>query len=98
MGKSPPATEKFPSTNLYSSAKSANLRHSDRNGFCPIGSRSQSRQLGESFMNASEMLEVTIDNSQVSVSPELLDKYNQPGPRYTSYPTAPEWDDTFGAL
>jgi oxygen-independent coproporphyrinogen-3 oxidase len=49
-------------------------------------------------MNASEMLEVTIDNSQVSVSPELLDKYNRPGPRYTSYPTAPEWDDSFGPL
>ena len=27
----------------------------------------------------------------------LIDKYNQPGPRYTSYPTAPAWDDNFGA-
>jgi oxygen-independent coproporphyrinogen-3 oxidase len=27
---------------------------------------------------------------------ELLDKYNVQGPRYTSYPTAPEWTDAFG--
>nr|VFK41520.1 MAG: oxygen-independent coproporphyrinogen-3 oxidase [Candidatus Kentron sp. SD]VFK47586.1 MAG: oxygen-independent coproporphyrinogen-3 oxidase [Candidatus Kentron sp. SD]VFK80289.1 MAG: oxygen-independent coproporphyrinogen-3 oxidase [Candidatus Kentron sp. SD] len=28
---------------------------------------------------------------------QLLDKYNVPGPRYTSYPTVPYWDDrTFG--
>lgn len=26
----------------------------------------------------------------------LLAKYDRPGPRYTSYPTAPEWTDTFG--
>src|SRR6476660_613089 len=48
-------------------------------------------------MDAIETLELTVDNAPVSVSTELLDKYNQPGPRYTSYPTAPEWDDTFGA-
>jgi oxygen-independent coproporphyrinogen-3 oxidase len=24
---------------------------------------------------------------------ELLEKYNVQGPRYTSYPTAPEWTD-----
>ncbi|MFY9610703.1 MAG: oxygen-independent coproporphyrinogen III oxidase [Blastocatellia bacterium] len=30
------------------------------------------------------------------VSATVLDKYNRPGPRYTSYPTAPEWDDGFG--
>jgi oxygen-independent coproporphyrinogen-3 oxidase len=27
-------------------------------------------------------------------SPELLKKYNVPGPRYTSYPTVPYWDTT----
>src|SRR5215216_6388902 len=47
-------------------------------------------------MNTKEMLEVTIEGEQVQVSPALLEKYNQPGPRYTSYPTAPEWDDDFG--
>src|ERR1700723_3807864 len=31
-----------------------------------------------------------------SVSEELLEKYNRPGPRYTSYPTAPVWKDDFG--
>ena len=30
------------------------------------------------------------------VSEELLEKYNRPGPRYTSYPTAPVWKDDFG--
>jgi len=27
----------------------------------------------------------------LNVTPELLQKYDQPGPRYTSYPTAPVW-------
>jgi oxygen-independent coproporphyrinogen III oxidase len=30
-----------------------------------------------------------------AVSEELLEKYNRPGPRYTSYPTAPVWKDDF---
>jgi oxygen-independent coproporphyrinogen III oxidase len=29
-------------------------------------------------------------------SSELIKKYDRPGPRYTSYPTAPEWTDAFG--
>jgi oxygen-independent coproporphyrinogen III oxidase len=29
-------------------------------------------------------------------SPELIQKYDRPGPRYTSYPTAPEWSQAFG--
>jgi oxygen-independent coproporphyrinogen III oxidase len=28
---------------------------------------------------------------------ELITKYDRPGPRYTSYPTAPEWSDAFRA-
>jgi len=47
-------------------------------------------------MNANETLEMTIGNSPIAVSVDLLNKYNQPGPRYTSYPTAPEWNDDFG--
>ncbi|HEY4742004.1 MAG TPA: oxygen-independent coproporphyrinogen III oxidase [Candidatus Acidoferrales bacterium] len=30
------------------------------------------------------------------VSEEFLAKYNRPGPRYTSYPTAPVWKEDFG--
>ncbi len=30
------------------------------------------------------------------VSDAILEKYNRPGPRYTSYPTAPVWTDDFG--
>ena len=32
----------------------------------------------------------------VEVTRELLARYDKPGPRYTSYPTAPEWHDDFG--
>ncbi|MHC5062348.1 MAG: oxygen-independent coproporphyrinogen III oxidase [Planctomycetota bacterium] len=31
-----------------------------------------------------------------AVSNDLLLKYDHPGPRYTSYPTAPVWSDSFG--
>ena len=30
------------------------------------------------------------------ISDEVLERYNRPGPRYTSYPTAPVWKDDFG--
>ncbi len=30
------------------------------------------------------------------ISEDFLAKYNLPGPRYTSYPTAPAWQDSFG--
>lgn len=33
---------------------------------------------------------------QVEVTRDLLVKYDRPGPRYTSYPTAPEWREDFG--
>ncbi len=32
----------------------------------------------------------------LEVSEEFLAKYNRPGPRYTSYPTAPVWQDNIG--
>ena len=34
---------------------------------------------------------------ELRVSEEFLAKYNRPGPRYTSYPTAPVWNDSFGS-
>jgi len=33
----------------------------------------------------------------LEITRELLDRYDRPGPRYTSYPTAPEWSSDFGA-
>src|SRR5207245_1896374 len=33
---------------------------------------------------------------ELRVSQEFLSRYNRPGPRYTSYPTAPVWNDDFG--
>ncbi|HEY1924486.1 MAG TPA: oxygen-independent coproporphyrinogen III oxidase [Candidatus Acidoferrum sp.] len=35
-------------------------------------------------------------SEELRVSQEFLAKYNRPGPRYTSYPTAPVWNDAFG--
>ena len=32
----------------------------------------------------------------LEVSEDFLAKYNRPGPRYTSYPTAPVWQDNIG--
>src|ERR1700739_334107 len=33
---------------------------------------------------------------ELSVGEEFVNRYTRPGPRYTSYPTAPVWVDTFG--
>ena len=32
----------------------------------------------------------------LSVGEDFVNRYNRPGPRYTSYPTAPVWIDSFG--
>src|SRR5262249_16989162 len=34
--------------------------------------------------------------ADIQVTRELLEKYDRPGPRYTSYPTAPMWQTSFG--
>ena len=41
-------------------------------------------------------LDIKISGETLNVTREILDRYNVPGPRYTSYPTAPEWVDSFG--
>ncbi len=38
----------------------------------------------------------SINRESFQVTEEFLAKYNRPGPRYTSYPTAPVWHDSFG--
>ena len=35
-------------------------------------------------------------HDELRVGEEFLARYNRPGPRYTSYPTAPVWNDSFG--
>jgi oxygen-independent coproporphyrinogen-3 oxidase len=37
-----------------------------------------------------------LDRESFDLSEEFLNKYNRPGPRYTSYPTAPVWQENFG--
>ena len=32
---------------------------------------------------------------RLPISAEFVEKYNQPGPRYTSYPTVPAWEQDF---
>ncbi len=41
-------------------------------------------------------VQLQLHREQFNVSEEFLNKYNRPGPRYTSYPTAPVWRDDFG--
>jgi oxygen-independent coproporphyrinogen-3 oxidase len=47
-------------------------------------------------MSSQESLNINIQSETLNVTAELVEKYNVPGPRYTSYPTAPEWVDSFG--
>lgn len=35
-------------------------------------------------------------SDSLAITPELLDRYDRPGPRYTSYPPIPHWTDRFG--
>ena len=35
-------------------------------------------------------------HEDLSVGEDFVNRYNRPGPRYTSYPTAPVWTDSFG--
>lgn len=39
---------------------------------------------------------IRLQGETLSVTEEILQRYNVAGPRYTSYPTAPEWNDQFG--
>ncbi len=41
-------------------------------------------------------LSLALNRDQFRISEEFLARYNRPGPRYTSYPTAPVWREDFG--
>lgn len=47
-------------------------------------------------MRTTESIAIDLGGERINFPLEILEKYNQPGPRYTSYPTAPEWRDDFG--
>jgi oxygen-independent coproporphyrinogen-3 oxidase len=49
-------------------------------------------------MSDSRQPELTIElnREKFRISEEFLARYNRPGPRYTSYPTAPVWQEDFG--
>src|SRR5260370_24233851 len=40
-------------------------------------------------------LHLRLNRERFEISEAFLEKYNRPGPRYTSYPTAPVWQDNF---
>jgi oxygen-independent coproporphyrinogen-3 oxidase len=45
----------------------------------------------------SDALTNSADSVEIGqITDAVLEKYNRPGPRYTSYPTAPVWKDDFG--
>jgi len=47
--------------------------------------------------DATKPAETSLRASEIGqISDALLEKYNRPGPRYTSYPTAPVWKEDFG--
>ncbi len=48
--------------------------------------------MSETKANSTDRIEIG------AVSELLVEKYNRPGPRYTSYPTAPVWKDDFGPV
>lgn len=41
-------------------------------------------------------LDIRLQGETLNITEEILQRYNVAGPRYTSYPTAPEWNDHFG--
>lgn len=41
-------------------------------------------------------LHLELNRERFEITEQFLEKYNRPGPRYTSYPTAPVWQDDFG--
>src|ERR1700677_3644303 len=46
--------------------------------------------MSDAITNSADSLEIG------QITDAMLEKYNRPGPRYTSYPTAPVWKDDFG--
>jgi oxygen-independent coproporphyrinogen-3 oxidase len=47
-------------------------------------------------MMSDSSLHLQLNRERFEISEAFLEKYNRPGPRYTSYPTAPVWQDNFG--
>ena len=43
-----------------------------------------------------DAVEISIQGERVRLPLDVLERYNVHGPRYTSYPTAPEWTDAYG--
>ena len=81
------------------SARLENLSRSPRigrrrdRGNAPAGATGMSDTMSEPRDSG---LNLELDRERFRISPDFLALYNRPGPRYTSYPTAPVWRDDFG--
>ena len=62
----------------------------DRAASCPRSYRESGLVMNDATTKQSDKLDIG------QISDDFLEKYNRPGPRYTSYPTAPVWKDDFG--
>src|SRR3984885_15899497 len=63
---------------------------------CGRGRRLERARTRKKNQMAEANAEFNIAKENFRVSEDFLAKYNTPGPRYTSYPTAPAWNDNFG--
>ncbi len=63
---------------------------------CIIRGRMQGSQTRRFAGTKSERMTTNQTAESIRVTPELLRRYDRPGPRYTSYPTAPVWQHEFG--
>src|SRR5713101_5788767 len=76
----------------FLSKRGSRRRCKQRNWRCNRveGTSHEAKEVAQSYPSLQQMRE------ELNVSEEFLARYNRPGPRYTSYPTAPVWNDSFG--
>ena len=55
-----------------------------------------SEPIAQGTIGSAAELTLALNREHFHISDEFLARYNRPGPRYTSYPTAPVWQDDFG--
>src|SRR5688572_16187341 len=69
------------------------VRHVCSDSLCLVSTsvRTRAKTMNEQTYSA------RIDGEQWRLGHADLERYSRPGPRYTSYPTAPEWHDGFDA-
>src|SRR5262249_41189837 len=62
----------------------------------PVRSGRITRRCKMTAPQAQHELTIELKGERYRITDEFLSVYNRPGPRYTSYPTAPVWQDNIG--